>query len=340
MTLEQLRIFLAVAERQHMTRAAEALHLTQPAVSAAIAALEDRHGLPLFHRIGRHIELTEAGQVLMAEAAAILRRVREAEQALDDLRGLQRGHLKLAASQTVGNYWLPPIMAAFRQQFPAITIALSIGNTEQVAAAIKDGSAELGIIEGMVADPAFEERALPGDCLLLVAGMQHPWSRLVVDRHAEDGPAQSLESLPGSDLPAALAEVDWAEADWVVRESGSGTRQVMEAVLERLGLDRDKLRIALELPSNEAVRLAVEAGAGLTVISDLVVAPGIAQGRLVAWPLPEAERAFRLVRHRDYHHSKAAAAFMALIVGRRSGIPAGIPVGSPAGTSSRGKRPA
>jgi DNA-binding transcriptional LysR family regulator len=303
MTLEQLRIFLAVAERQHMTRAAEALNLTQPAVSAAIAALEDRHGLPLFHRIGRHIELTPAGHLLMTEAQAILRRVQEAERALGELRGLQRGHLILAASQTVGNYWLPPIMSAFRRQFPAVTLELVIGNTEQVAAAVKSGTAELGIVEGLVSDTQFEELALPGDSLLLVAGTQHPWAR-------------DQQNRPH---PPALSAATLAEIDWVSRERGSGTRQVMETVLAGLGLDPGDLRIALELPSNEAVRLAVEAGAGLTVMSDLAVEAGIAQGRLAAWPLPNAQRAFRLLRHRDYHRSMAAAAFIDLIAERRAG---------------------
>ncbi|MDY0881810.1 LysR substrate-binding domain-containing protein [Dongia soli] len=306
MTLEQLRIFLAVAERQHMTRAAEALNLTQPAVSAAIAALEDRHGLPLFHRIGRHIELTPAGGLLMTEAQAILRRVAEAERALGELRELRRGHLTLAASQTVGNYWLPPIMSAFRRQFPAITLDLVIGNTEQVAVAVKNGAAELGIVEGLVTEAQFEQLALPGDSLLLVAGTQHPWTRLQQGRSYRD--VVTSEAL--------------RNVDWVSREQGSGTRQVMETVLADLGLDPAKLRLTLELPSNEAVRLAVEANAGLTVMSDLAAEVGIAQGRLVAWPLPEAERAFRLLRHRDYHRSKAAAAFMDLIAERRAGAAA------------------
>ena len=156
MTLEQLRIFLAVAERQHMTRAAEVLNLTQPAVSAAIAALEARHGLPLFHRIGRSIELTEAGKLLRGEAQAILRRVQDAESSLADLRGLRRGRLRLAASQTVGNYWLPPLMARFRRAFANIDLDLTIGNTEQVAAGVREGVAELGIVEEPVQGDVFE----------------------------------------------------------------------------------------------------------------------------------------------------------------------------------------
>ena len=107
MTLDQLRIFVAVAEREHMTRAAEALNQTQSATSAAIAALEERHNLRLFDRIGRRIVLTDAGRDFLSEARAVLARAAIASQRLDDLAGVKRGKLRLAASQTVANYWLP-----------------------------------------------------------------------------------------------------------------------------------------------------------------------------------------------------------------------------------------
>jgi DNA-binding transcriptional LysR family regulator len=297
MTLEQLRIFLAVAERQHMTRAAEVLNLTQPAVSAAIAALESRHGLPLFHRIGRNIELTEAGKLLRGEAQAILRRVQDAESSLADLRGLRRGRLRLAASQTVGNYWLPPLMARFRRAFANIDLDLTIGNTEQVAAAVKDGAAELGIVEAPVTGDVFDETLLPGDRLLLVAAATDAGLRL------------SRQLSPLSSVDEALL----GSADWVWRESGSGTRQLMEAMLKTLGLDPANLPRSLELPSNEAVRLAVEAGAGFTIISDLAVAASIQEGRILSWELPTAERRFRLLRHQAYQPSQAAIAFSALV---------------------------
>src|ERR1700760_3688972 len=132
MTLEQLRIFVAVAEHEHMTRAASVLHLTQSATSAAIAALEARHATRLFDRIGRNIRLTDAGRQFLIEARAVLARADAAETVLADLAGLKRGSLALAASQTVGNYWLPPLMHHFHARYPGIRLALTIGNTEQV----------------------------------------------------------------------------------------------------------------------------------------------------------------------------------------------------------------
>src|SRR5260370_23212174 len=108
MTLEQLRVFVAVAERQHVTRAAEALNLAQSATSAAIAALESRHGAKLFHRVGRGIELTEAGALFLVEARAVLARAESAELILSELCGLKRGTPSIHASQTISHYLLPP----------------------------------------------------------------------------------------------------------------------------------------------------------------------------------------------------------------------------------------
>ena len=133
MTLEQLRIFVAVAEHAHVTRAARALNLTQSTVSAAIAALEARHGVALFHRVGRGIELAETGRIFLEEARAVLARAAAAEQALADLAGNPRGRLRIHASQTVANYWLPARLIGFMADFPAVTVEIAIGNTAEVA---------------------------------------------------------------------------------------------------------------------------------------------------------------------------------------------------------------
>src|ERR1700674_1853491 len=122
MTLDQLRVFVAVAERQHVTRAAEALNLAQSAVSASIAGLEARHGTKLFHRVGRGIELTEAGGVFLNEARAVLARAEAAELVLSELGDLKRGTLAVQASQTIASYWLPRHLVAFRRAYPGIDI--------------------------------------------------------------------------------------------------------------------------------------------------------------------------------------------------------------------------
>ncbi|TXN24358.1 LysR family transcriptional regulator, partial [Methylobacterium sp. WL19] len=244
MTLDQLRIFVAVAERQHVTRAAEALNLVQSAVSTAIANIEGRHATKLFHRVGRGIELTEAGRIFLVEARAVLARAEAAELVLADLSGLRRGTLALYASQTIASDWLPRHLVAFRRAYPEIAIRLAVGNTTDAADAVRAGQAELGFVEGALDDPTLASTTIAQDQLVLV----------VAPGHAFAG-ATDLE-------PENLAG-----ADWVLREAGSGTRSAFEAALGAAGLAAAQLRVTLELPSNEAVRAAVEAGGGAAVLS-------------------------------------------------------------------------
>jgi DNA-binding transcriptional LysR family regulator len=294
MTLEQLRVFVAVAERQHVTQAARALNLAQSAASHAIAALETRHDTRLFNRIGRRIELTDAGQVFLAEARAVLARAEAAELALSEFGSLNRGTLSIQASQTIAGYWLPRHLVAFSRAYPHIQIRLAIGNTTQVAAAIESGTAELGFVEGAVANEHFASTTVARDQLVVVVGPEHPW----VGR-------------------ARLAPRDLMEGDWVLREPGSGTRSVFENALVRLGVAPGALRIKLELPSNEAVRAAVEAGLGATVISASVAAPSIEADllRQVAFRLPERE--FHVLRHKERYRSRAADTLLALVARSR-----------------------
>ena len=290
MTLEQLRIFLAVAERQHVTQAARTLNIAQSAASHAIAALEARHDAKLFHRVGRRIELTEAGQVFLAEARAVVARAEAAELVLSEFGSLERGTLSVQASQTIASYWLPRHLVAFRRAHPQLQIRLTIGNTAQVAAAVESGSAELGFVEGVVEEEYFASTPVARDQLMVVVGPEHPW----IGR-------------------ASLAPSDLMQGEWVLREPGSGTRSIFEDALAHMGVDPSRLRIQLELPSNEAVRAAVEACLGATAISASVAAPSIEAGLLqpVKFRLPERE--FHVLRHRERYQSRAANALLAML---------------------------
>lgn len=290
MTLDQLRIFVAVAEREHVTRAAEALNLVQSAVSAAIATLEGRHATKLFHRVGRGIQLTEPGRVFLDEARAVLARAEAAELVLADLSGLRRGTLALQASQTIASHWLPAHLVAFRRAYPEIVLRLEVGNTTEAAAAVREGRAELGFVEGERDDPALASTEVARDELVLVVAPTHPFA---------GGGAIGRDAL--------------AAADWVLREPGSGTRSAFEAALEARGLPPAGLKVALELPSNEAVRAAVEAGGGASVLSASVVAGALRAGTLVRADLTLPARLFRVLRHRERYRSRAADALLALI---------------------------
>jgi DNA-binding transcriptional LysR family regulator len=290
MTLEQLRIFVAVAERQHVTRAARALNLAQSAASAAIASLEAQYGVRLFDRIGRGIRLTPAGEVFLAEARGVLARADAAELKLAELGSLARGTLVVQASQTIASYWLPRHLVAFRRAHPGIEIQLTIGNTAQVAAAVHDGEAELGFVEGVVNDAALESSLVARDRLMVVVAPGHPWC---------NSPA-----LPPGEL---------AQGEWVLREPGSGTRSAFESAVAGFGVSVAGLRVVMELPSNESVRAAVEAGMGATALSASVAAPSIEAGLLHAVAITLPEREFLLLRHRDRPPSRAAAALAAMV---------------------------
>ena len=253
MTLEQLRIFVAVAERQHLTKAAQALNLTQSAVSSAVTAHERRHGVVLFDRVGRGLVLNEAGRVFLEEARGVLARAAAAETALDDLAGLARGRLSIHASETVAGYWLPPRLVAFHDAHPGILLEIGIDNTAGVARAVVSGAAELGVVEGELDDPVLNRTVIGHDRLSLVVKGDHPW----------------VISPPRT--PAQLRE-----SRWILREPGSGTRSSFEAALARSGSGVGDLDVAMVLPGNEAVRAAVEAGGGAAVMSRSVAASGLA----------------------------------------------------------------
>jgi DNA-binding transcriptional LysR family regulator len=295
MTLEQLRIFVAVAEREHLTRAAAALHLTPSAVSSAVRALEHRYGVPLFHRVGRGIETTEAGRIFLGEARATLAHAQAAELALSELGGLKRGTLNIQASQTIASYWLPPVLVCFHDAHPAIDVRLIVGNTRSVARAILDGTANLGFVEGEIDEPALSIRAVAEDRLIAVVAAKHPW-------------ADGRRILPN----------DLTGARWIVREHGSGTRSAFESDLRANGIEPAALKVAIELPSNEAVLSAVESGLFVAVVSELVAAGHLRARRLVAVGLDLPPRSFSILRHRERYRTRASLALEEMLPKRKA----------------------
>lgn len=285
-TLEHLRIFVAVAEREHVTKAAEALHVTQSAASGAIAMIEARHDIKLFNRVGRRIELTDAGRVFLTEARAVLARAVDAERTLAEFQGLQRGSLRLVASQTIASYWLPPILARFHNRYPKVEVSVALANTERAADTVLSGAAELGFIEGEMDDPALAHWQVATDAMVLVS------------RHGEVPPA----------TPATLREVRW-----VMRERGSGTRSTFEHAMHGMEIDPGLLDIALTLPSNEAVLAAVREGVGCAALSRRVVEAAVAARMVQILPISLPERPFYAIRQIERYQSRAADAFLKTI---------------------------
>ena len=288
MTLDQLRIFVAAAERGHMTRAAEFLGISQSAASAAIATLESRYGTKLFDRVGRGIQLTETGRSFLREARAVLDQAATASAVLLDLSGQTTGMVDIAASQTIATYWLPRRLATFHAANPGVRLNVAIANTREVEAAVVEGKVNIGLVEGPTQHPALTRQHIDEDKFVLVI--------------ASDQPPPPVNAVGGIDLRAIK---------WVIREAGSGTRRGLEDLAFNEGLTLDDLNIFLVLPSNESVREAIEAGAGATIVSRHVVAAAISSGRLIEIPINLPQREYALLRHRDRHATLPQQALVA-----------------------------
>jgi DNA-binding transcriptional LysR family regulator len=293
MTLDQLQIFIAVAEREHVTRAADALGMAPPSVSAAVASLEREFGTKLFHRVGRGIALTEGGKLLLDEARALVNRADAVKLAMREFTGLGRGRLEIKASQTIASHFLPPRLVDFHQAYPGVALVVSVGNSTQVIEAIIRGNIELGFVEGPeeeLQDSCLAVEMIARDDLVTVVSVNHPWG--------------IMEKFTIDDLTAGK---------WVLREDGSGTRAAFVKALDALGVPYGSLNIAIELPSNEAVLAAVLAGAGASILSARVCADAIKAGTLKCLPVSLAPRTFYAVQHADRYRSRAVSALLEIL---------------------------
>ncbi len=285
MTLDQLRIFVAVAARSHMRRAAEDLHMTQSAVSAAVAVLEGQHQVRLFDRVGRRIELTDEGRAFLPTARAVLSQADTARIHLGDLAREPRGRLRIHASQTVASHWLPRRLVTLHARHPGIAIALTVGNTAQVAEAVSTGAADIGFVEGDVTQGDLMRKVVAEDELALVTATGNPFAA----------------------LPQPSAD-DYRAALWVLREPGSGSRAQFETHLGGMGLTLGDLTVAFHLPSNEAVLAAIAAGPMVGMISHRA-ARGVSglTVRQVSWA-PAPRRSFSALTHPERHRTRAVQA--------------------------------
>lgn len=289
MTLDQIKIFLAVAERRHVTRAAELLNMTQSAVSSAISTLEGQHGVKLFDRVGRGIALTQAGEAFVPQARRLQQEAEVTRRVLADLSQETRGSLRIQASQTVASYWLPPRLMLLHERHPGVSIDLHVGNTAQAAEAVAKGEADLGFVEGALPDSDLNRQVVARDELVLVMARDHPMAR------AEDFGAE-----------------DYVQMQWILREEGSGTRSETEAHLAEMGLSVANLEVALQLPSNEAVLAAVAAGPYVTMLSARAVGAAKGRGlamRRVTWVAHPA-RVFAVLSHPKRYKTRAVRALL------------------------------
>lgn len=287
MNLNHLALFRAVAEAGGFTRAAEARRISQPAISAQVAELESSLGLQLFDRLPRGVRLTQAGECLLGYARRLAAVETEAERAMEELRGVRSGMLKLGASRSIGTYWLPGQLAAFHRQHPEVKLEVWIGNTEEVEQQLLEGAVELGLTEGAASTrPELWTRVFHQDELVVIAP-----------------PGQPLAAAP---LTAAAL----CREPMVVREIGSGTRVIVEDALRRKRLELRNVVLTLDSP--EAIKHSVAAGLGLAIISRLCVLRELAEGTLRQLEVKglSIPRPLHLVTTANRSRSPAAAAFV------------------------------
>lgn len=254
-TLRQLQIFAKVAELENVTRAAGEMQLTQSAVSMALSELERYSDAPLFNRQGKRLHLNDRGRQLLPMVGTLQRRHQEIEMFLVESLRKPYGILHVGASTTIGNYLMPRLITLFSQRYPEAKVLLQVGNASQIEAGVIRGDLDLGLSEGFQMNLTLTANKWRDDELVIVTGPHHPWTQ---------------ETRLG---PEQLQQVAW-----IVREHGSGTRDVFEAALQEQQIN---YTVAMELGHTEAIKKAVEAGAGCACLSRIAVQRELDHGWLV-----------------------------------------------------------
>ncbi len=289
MNYNHLMIFLAVAEEGGISRGAERLYISQPAVSKQLGLLEASLGLTLLERTPKGTVLTEAGRTLAGYARRLSGLEREAETAMAEMRGVERGTLTLGASLTVGAYLLPPLLAEYARRYPKITLTLQIANTETIQTRLREGRLDMALTEGLADDPELTAAVFAHDELVAVA----PPAHLLL-------------------AEASVTAARFVQEPLILRELGSGTRAVVEQAFRDKGLT---VTPRLSLGSIEAIKGVVAAGAGLAMVSRLAVSLELETGRLALLPLSDLapHRPLHRLSRRGASESRAASAFRTLL---------------------------
>jgi DNA-binding transcriptional LysR family regulator len=284
----RLQVFHAVAKHLSFTKAAEALFMTQPAVTFQIRQLEEHFDTRLFDRAHGRIMLTAAGALALDYAERILALSAELDTRLKEMSGQVGGVLLVGASMTVAEFLLPPVLGEFKARFPAVVPRLFVANSEAVQARIAERTLDLGFIEGESHLPSLVTDVCCDDELQVVCAPSHPLAKL-----------QSV-------APKALLE-----HSYVSREPGSGTREVIDHYLQKAGVPPDTLQVVMELGSPEALKRLVATGLGFTIMSRVIAATEVKLGRLVQVPLsPRLVRHMSVVYPKERFHSRLVNEFV------------------------------
>jgi len=284
LTLRQLKVFESVARHLNYTRAAEELHLTQPAVSMQVKQLEQQLGVALFEQLGKRIHLTEAGREVHTYTRAITQQLDELETVLNRIKGLSGGRLRISVA-TTANYFIPTLLGTFSRRYPDVTVSLDVTNRETLLRQLSENTVDLVIMGQPPAELDVEAQVFMENPLVVVAPPDHPLAR---------------------QKKISLARLQ--DETFLVRESGSGTRIAMERFFAERGM---RLKTGMEVGSNEAIKQSVQAGLGLGLLSHATLEQELKLKRLVVLDVADfpIERHWYVVHRKGKRLSAAAEAF-------------------------------
>jgi len=290
----KLKVFCTVAETKSFSKASEIIHLTQPAVSLQIQALEELYETKLFDRSSNMVSLTSAGEVLYRYAKEILALYAAAEKNIGELTGLVKGSISVGASSTIGNYLLPSVVADFRRTHPKIKIHLFVGNTKRVIELLNSGNIDFGIVEGDVARQKLVVEKLLKDELVVIVPALHPWAKR-----------------------KEVSIYDVTKEPFILREEGSGTRQIIEKYFNKHGINPHDLKASMMLGSTVAIKEAVEIGMGISILSRWVARKESKHGSLKLLSIKEENlfREFSLISQKSAIGSHAVDEFLTYLKG-------------------------
>lgn len=285
----KLRVFCTVAETKSFSKTSEIVHLTQPAVSLQVQALEEIYETKLFDRSSSTVSLTPSGEILYKYAKEILALYASAEKVMGEITSLVKGSISIGASSTIGNYLLPAVVTDFRKTHQKLKIHLLVGNTKRVIELLNSGNINLGLVEGEVTRQKMVVEKLIPDELLLVVPSNHPWAK--------------KKEVPISEI---------TKEPFILREAGSGTRQIIEKFFAKHGISPNEMKISMVLGSTEAIKSAVENGLGISMLSRWAVRKESKYGTLNLIRIKEEKmlREFSLVVNKNTVSSHSVDEFL------------------------------
>ncbi len=288
----KLKVFCTVAETKSFSKASEIIHLTQPAVSLLIQAIEEIYETKLFDRASNTVTLTPAGEILYRYAKEILNLYAAAEKNIGEMTGLVKGSISIGASTTIANYLLPGVISDFRKTHPKIKVHLLVSNTKRVVELLNAGNIDIGLVEGDVARQKMVVEKLVADELTLIVSPLHPWAK-----------------------KKNISILEITKEPFIFREEGSGTRQVIEKYLGKYRTIPQDMMISMVLGSTEAIKESVESGMGIAIVSRWAIRKEIRYGTLKPLSFKEEKmlREFSLISQKSAIPSHAVDEFLSYL---------------------------